>query len=221
MNLLVFYGGTFDPVHEGHLSIARAAHVALRETIALVPAADPPHRPSPGASAPQRADMLDLAVAGEPGLCVDRRELARDAASYTIDTLHDLRLQHGREQPIAWLLGADSFRGLPEWKRWRELLDCCHFVVADRAGSPLDDRLAPGLADALRGRWTHRPDDLKESPAGRVLRLEQPLHPASATAIRRAIARGLSWREDVPPAVADYIQRHRLYRDGSTPDPSL
>ena len=214
--LLVFYGGTFDPVHNGHLAIARAAREALASTIRMMPAADPPHRPPPGASAQQRAHMLDLAVAGERprgghGLCVDRRELQRDGRSYSIDTLRALRAEYGQQTPLALLVGADSFIGLPTWHQWRDLFDHTHFVVAERAGNPIDATLPAELADALAGRWCDTPEALMQAPAGRVLSLRQPLHGASATQIRERIAAGLPWRDDVPEAVAAYIQDQRLY----------
>lgn len=213
-SLLVLYGGTFDPVHHGHLAIAGAARDLLQATIRLMPAADPPHRAPPGASADQRAEMLDLALAGEPGLCVDRRELHRDGRSYSIDTLLELRAQIGDDAPVALLVGADSFVGLPDWHRWHELFDHAHFVVAERPGSPLDHDLRPELAAALEGRWRTAPAALREAPSGRVLRLRQPLHAESATSIRARIAAGEPWRDQVPAAVAAYIQRHGLYLNG-------
>ncbi len=213
-HLLLFYGGTFDPVHDGHLAIARAARAALDTTVRMMPAADPPHRAPPGATADQRADMLDLAVAGEPGLCVDRRELHREGRSYSVDTLLGLRAEFGTRVPIALLVGADSFVDLPDWSRWCDLFDHAHFVVAQRPGSPLDGALRPELAMQLDGRWCDQPDALREAPAGRVLRLHQPLHEASATAIRQRIAAGGAWRDDVPAAVAGYIQRQGLYLNG-------
>ena len=147
--LRVFYGGTFDPVHHGHLAIARAAHVTLGVPVALMPAADPPHRPPPGASAADRVAMLELALAGEPGLALDLRELARPGRSYSVDTLRALRDELGEAAPLALLVGADSFLGLPTWKAWEALLDLAHFVVAERAGSPLEAALAPPLAAAV------------------------------------------------------------------------
>lgn len=206
----IVYGGTFDPVHHGHLAIARAARDALAATVHLTPAADPPHRAPPGADAAQRARMVALAIAGEPGLALDERELRRDGRSYTVDTLRELRRERG-QAPIALLLGADSLLGLPAWHQWDALPDLAHLIVADRGGSELDARLPPPLADALRGRWSDDPDALRRQPAGRVLRLHQPLHPGSATAVRAAIAAGGPWRALVPGAVAEHIARQRLY----------
>jgi nicotinate-nucleotide adenylyltransferase len=209
--LRLFYGGTFDPIHNGHLAIAGAAHEALGATVRLMPAADPPHRPAPGADALQRAHMLDLAVAGIPGLVVDRRELQRQGRSFTIDTLRDLRAEFGPTVPLALLIGADSFIGLPTWREWRAIFQCAHFVVAPRPGSPLDAELPGVLATEVEGRWTDGAQELGESPAGRVFLLDQPLHPESATEIRRRIASHGDWERLVPPAVAAFIRAEGLY----------
>lgn len=209
--LTVFYGGTFDPVHDGHLAIARSARDTLGATIHLMPAADPPHRPAPGASASQRACMLDLAVAGEPGLAVDRREFSRTTRSYSIDTLREVRGQLGAQAPVALLIGADSLLELPTWKQWQALFALAHFVVAERIGNALDARMPPELEAFTQGRWVDGADALRAAPAGRLLRLRQPLHPGSATDIRERIASGRPWRHLVPAAVAGYIDRHRLY----------
>ena len=213
MTLRVFYGGTFDPVHQGHIEIARAARDALETIIALMPAADPPHRDPPGANAQQRAAMLELAIAGEPGLQVDRRELQREGRSWTIDTVRGLRAELGADASIALLVGADSFIGLPGWKHWRALLDLVHFVVAERLGSPLDADLPASLAEAVAMRWVRSPRALYAATGGHVLRLQQPLQPHSATDLRRRIAAGQPWRHLLPEAVAGYIEERGLYRD--------
>lgn len=212
--LRVLYGGTFDPVHNGHLAIARAAHAALQAEIHLMPAADPPHRPPPGAAAGDRAAMLQLALAGESGLRLDLRELQRGGRSYSVDTLRGLRGELGAQAPIALLLGADSFLGLPAWKAWRELFGLAHLVVASRAGNPLDAALPPALAAALQGRVVAAADALRQQAAGRVLYLRQPLHAQSASDIRARIADGRPWRHLLPAAVADYIRARGLYAPG-------
>lgn len=219
MGLLLLYGGTFDPVHRGHLATARAARDALGCTVHLMPAADPPHRPAPGADAAQRAAMVELAIAGEPGLLLDRRELHRGGRSYTVDTLLALRAETGADRPLAWLVGADSLLGLPGWNRWQLLFELAHLVVAERPGSALDAPLPAALAEALEPRWTDMPADLQRAPAGRVLRLRQPLHPASATEVRARAARGLPIDDQVPAAVAAFIEETGLY--GSRPGASL
>lgn len=213
--LHVFYGGTFDPVHAGHLAVAAAARDALAPAlgdvaIAFVPAADPPHRASPGADAAQRATMLDLATAGHAGFHVDRRELRRATPSWTIDTLREVRAELGPAAPVAWLLGADAFRGLPGWQAWSELFGLAHFIVAVRPGHDLA-ALPAELERACAGRWIADPAGLGTAPAGRVWRLAMPLHPASATAIRADLAAG----RDSPwlaPAVRAQIAREGLYR---------
>ena len=209
--LSVYYGGTFDPVHNGHLAIARAARDALGTCIRLMPAADPPHRARPGADAEQRAAMLELAIADDTGLQVDRRELRRTGRSWSIDTVHELRAELGDEAPIALLVGADSFIDLPDWKQWRELLQLVHFVVAERPGNALDKDLPPALAGAVAGRWAQAPQALFAGPGGSILYLHQPLQPHSATDLRRRIADGRPWRQLVPDAVADYIVGEQLY----------
>ena len=211
--LVVFHGGTFDPVHNGHLAIARTAHEAFGSAVRMMPAADPPHRAPPGATAAQRAQMLDLATAGEAGLCVDRRELEREGPSYTVLTLRELRMADP-DVPVALLLGADSFLGLAGWREWRALFDMAHFVIADRPGADWQPDALPGpLADEVRGRWTNSPAALAAAPAGRVLRLGQPLQDVSATDLRARIAAGHAWKHLVPDAVAGYIERLGLYRD--------
>jgi nicotinate-nucleotide adenylyltransferase len=208
--LTLIYGGTFDPFHKGHLAIARIAGAALSTPVTLVPAADPPHRPPPGANARQRLAMLEAAVAGEPGLRVDRRELDRPGRSYTVDTLRSLRGELGPDAPLALLVGADSFLGLPGWHEWEALFDLAHFVVADRSGS-LINALPPALAAMTASRWTEFPAVLRATPAGKVLCLHQPLQDASASEVRHRIAAGAPWRALVPPPVAAFIHSHGLY----------
>lgn len=216
MGLRIYYGGTFDPVHNGHLAIARAARDALNLPIRLLPAADPPHRPAPGASAEQRCRMLQLALADETGLLLDRHELERAARhpqrpSYTVDTLTELRQAFGPETPLAWLVGADSLLSLATWHRWQDLFGLAHFIVAERPGSSLPQVVEGVLGQALHGRWTDQPQDLEDAAAGHVLRLHQPLRSESASEVRARIAADGPWQPLVPPAVAGYIAEHRLY----------
>ncbi|MCL1633131.1 nicotinate-nucleotide adenylyltransferase [Luteimonas sp. SX5] len=214
-SLRLLYGGTFDPVHNGHLAVARHARDALGAQVHLMPAADPPHKGPTHADAEQRAAMLALAIGDEPGLLVDRRELLRDGPSYTIDTLRALRAELGPQAPIALLVGADSFLGLPTWKSWRELFGYAHFVVAERPGNGIDSALPADLAQRLAGRWAGAAAALSDAPSGKVLRLEQPLRPESASDIRRRIQAGEPWRDQVPFAVAAYIVQNRLYGAGT------
>ena len=160
--------------------------------------------------------MLDLAVADEPGLLVDRRELRRaqaqpDSRSYTIDTLRELREELGERAPIALLIGADSLVGLPTWREWRQLSDYAHFIVAERVGSPLNGEMPEELAGFIEGRWLSSPEKLTETPAGGLFRLKHPLQMESASEIRQRIIAGETWQNLVPPAVAGYITDNRLY----------
>jgi len=209
--LLLLYGGTFDPVHNGHLAIARAAHGTLRTDVHFMPAADPPHRPAPGATADQRRRMLELATAGERGLRVDPRELYRPGRSYSVDTLNGLRAEVGAVRPIALLIGSDSLLSLHTWHRWTELPTLAHLVVATRPGSGLDGPMHESIQAMLEARLVSDPAILASEPAGRVLMLQQPEVDLSATRIRAFIAAGQPWQAMVPPAVAAYICRHQLY----------
>lgn len=210
--LEILYGGSFDPVHEGHLAVARNARDAVAARVSLMPAADPPHKGPLHADARQRLAMLELAIDGEPGLGIEACELGRDGPSYTVDTLRLLRATRVGERPLAILVGADSFLSLPEWKEWRSLFDLAHILIAERGGSGFDPSALDGaLAEATAGRWARAPDELHRLACGLVLRLEQPLRPESASEVRRRIAAGGDWRSLVPPAVAGYIVENGLY----------
>jgi len=206
----ILYGGTFDPVHDGHLAVAEAASALLAADVDLLPSADPPHRAVPGASALQRAAMLDLAVEGHPRLHVDRRELRRGGPSYSYDTLQEVRTEIGSEAPLAWLLGADAFHDLTTWHRWRELFDLAHLIVAVRPGHPLDP-LAPALQLEVAARWTDDPVLLETTANGLLLLLDLPLRFEAASKLRARIASGAAWEDETPPAVAAYIHAHGLY----------
>ena len=216
MALALLYGGTFDPVHAGHVAVAAAARAALGAGVAFLPAADPPHRAAPGASAEQRAQMLERAIAGERGFAVDRRELHRAGPSWTVETLRELRGERGPDVPLAWLMGADAFRGLADWHEWRALFGLAHFVVAVRPGHELDP-LPADLARACAGRWVDRPGALAQRPAGGLFRLEMPLHPASATELRRRLRAGEPHGGWLAAPVADFIRAQGLYRGGTAP----
>jgi nicotinate-nucleotide adenylyltransferase len=211
----LLYGGTFDPVHEGHLAIARAAQRAFAQPVWLLPAADPPHRAPPGASAVQRATMLELAVGCERELRVDRRELSREGPSYTIDTLEEVRGEVGPQLPLVWILGVDSLLQLDGWHHWRRLFEHAHLLGVERPGTRLDaDWLrerAPAVHAELEARWT-TPAELARAPAGGYAPLPiSPLRSESATEVRRRIAAGEDWSALVPPLVARYIREQGLY----------
>lgn len=213
VRLRIYYGGTFDPVHNGHLAIAVAAQAAFNTDVILLPSADPPHRPPASASAEQRAAMVELAIAGHPGLRCDRRELLRSGKSYSVLTLRELREEHGPDQPLAWLIGIDSFLGLPSWHHWQDLFSLCHFIVVGRPG--LDIEAASSvLSAACQGRWQTDPEALTLHPSGRIYPLPTALRPESATAVRHGLQTGQNMNAVLPPSVAAYIHRHGLYTSG-------
>lgn len=212
----VCYGGTFDPVHKGHLAVARTVRDVLSAQVALLPAHDPPHKGPTRADARQRAAMLELAVGSEPGLCVDRRELDREGPSWTVDTLAELRSELGREAPIAWLIGADSLLQLASWHRWRELFGLAHIVAVDRPGAAVNadalEAQVPEVFAEIALRWRD-PGQLADAAFGGFAHVSMPvLRPESSTELRRRIRDGDPWQDWVPPEVAAYIVRHGLYR---------
>ena len=227
--LHLLYGGTFDPIHCGHLAVARAALAATRASrLNFVPAADPPHRAAPGATFADRVDLISAALGDEPPLPrgewgIDAREGHRAGPSFTVDTLREWRAERDAAAPVGFVMGADAFLGLPSWRDWRALFDLAHLVVAQRAGSDLG-ALPRTLADAVEGRWASDAADLHAAPSGRVFRLDLPLRPESATAVRLALqgrapapldapeADAGPWAAaGVPPAVAALIAARGLY----------
>ena len=216
---LGIFGGTFDPVHYGHLRAANEVRGKLDlAELRLVPARDPPHRGAPTATARQRAAMLELAIGEFPHLRIDTREIERTGKSYTFDTLAELRNEMPR-RPIVLVVGADAFAGLPAWHRWLEIPSLAHIAVVTRPGTRVEDALHGPLA-AL---WKDRLDDdvrqLENGPAGAIFAVSVTPQPISATAIRAALAQGREGIERVrgllPAVVLTYIDQHRLYR----PDP--
>ena len=209
-------GGTFDPVHYGHLRLADDVRIALSlPQVRLIPAGDPPHRPAPHASAADRLAMLELARAEFPALTIDPREINRTGKSYTVLTLEELRSEDSR-RPLLWIIGADSLLGLPEWHRWRELFDLAHLVVAERPGVSLEAELPAVLAGEWKARLTSDPALLRERAFGAIYRQRVTPQPISASAIRAAIARGAdsiaAVRGLLPDSVLAYIGRYGLYR---------
>ncbi|WP_132999629.1 nicotinate-nucleotide adenylyltransferase [Luteimonas arsenica] len=225
MSLLACYGGSFDPVHLGHLAVALAVRDALDAEVALVPAADPPHKDATHADAGDRVRMLELAAGGETGLHVDTLELDREGPSYTVDTLRLLRARQGPHRPIAWVVGGDSLLQLDRWHRWREIFAHGHVLAVARPGSPLgiDDVAERAPAVERQVGFRRRPTAaLADSPAGGFAVLDLPeLRPESSTEVRQRIATGGDWAAMLPPAVAGFIRERRLYGYGAAPEPSL
>ena len=214
-------GGTFDPIHCGHMELARELRAALPlSAVRLMPAGDPPHRSAPIASTANRVAMVELAVAGIPGLEVDLREIRRKGPSYTVVTLEELR-QEDRTRPLALIVGADAFLGLPAWHRWRDLFHLAHLIVVARPGVALDIARTPALLPEWESRRTGDARALLASAAGRIILQPVTAHDISATAIRAELARGAAGIDAVrgllPSAVLAYIERNQLYRPPPCP----
>jgi nicotinate-nucleotide adenylyltransferase len=210
--MLGVYGGTFDPVHFGHMRTA----LEVKESLGLselryLPCRSPPHRASPGANPQQRLLMLELALQDAGlGFCIDTRELDREGPSYMVDTLTSLHEEHA-DQPICLILGLDAFATLPFWHRWQELFLLAHFAVVRRPDSPQpawDEK----LGQIVRAGRVEAALDLHACAFGRIIFLEVTQLAISATAIRQLIAEGKNPRYLLPDAVLAMIQTQSLYR---------
>lgn len=206
MKAIGVFGGTFAPIHNGHLRLAIEARDRLGlDEVRLIPAGAPPLRAAPAVPGARRLRWVELAIAGEHGLVADDRELARRGPSWTFETLASLRLEFPGAS-LCLLLGQDAARQLPRWHRWRELPDLAHLVFCARPGQP--PGLPAPLARLLRGRRAPAPRALRRSTAGRWLSL--PLAPLaiSGSDVRRRLATGLSVRGLVADTVlADFTRK--------------
>lgn len=212
---LGIFGGTFDPVHFGHLRLAEEATDRLGLAgVRWIPAGQPRHRDAPCVTAEARLQMVRLAIAGNPRFSVDPAEAECGEASYTVPTLARLRRELGPERPLVLLLGADAYAGLPGWHRWQELFALAHIAVAHRPGHPLDIGALPAaLADAHRQRLTDSTTALGSTPAGNIFPMAMTPLDISATHIRELFVGGCSPRYLLPQAVIDYIGLHHLYKN--------
>jgi nicotinate-nucleotide adenylyltransferase len=182
--------------------------------VRIIPARIPPHRGTPSVTSAHRLEMARLACAGNPRFRLDHRECLREGASFTVDTLTELRSELGNEQSLCLLMGVDAYLALMTWSRWQQLFELGHIVIAHRPGFELDAGQLPApLALEHMARRTRESADLRIAPAGRVLTVDIPPLEISATAIRAALREGRSVRYLLPDAVLDYIGRNRLYKD--------
>lgn len=206
---VAIFGGTFNPIHFGHLRSA----LELLESLSLaqlrfMPAGEPPHRDAPQVSARHRAAMVELAIAGEPRFVCDTRELHRQGPSYTVDSLLELRAELGEQQGLCLVMGCDALLGLPGWHRWDELLDFAHLVIMARPGWNLPSEGA--VAGLLRDH-AGSIEDLSQQAAGRVITRTLRPQDISATNIRGLLQLGLSARYLLPESVLAYIAERGLY----------
>lgn len=205
-------GGSFDPVHLAHLRTA----VEVRDLLGLtelrfVPCGQPPHRTAPIASAPQRVAMLRLAIAGEPGLMIDEREIQREGPCYTFNTLQSLREEFPRV-PLCLIIGADQFVNFDTWHRWQEILGLAHLVVVYRPGwNPTGQIGNAELERLVQEHTTAEPGSLRNAVGGQLFFAQVSQFDLSSSRIRALLQQRKSVRYLVPDVVYDYIHSQNLY----------
>lgn len=207
---IAIFGGTFDPVHYGHLRAA--AEVAEQLGVSdfrLLPAGEPPHRDSTWASPRHRMAMLELALAPHADLSVDDREVLRDGPSYMTDTLASIRAEAG-DLPVVLCLGQDAANQLHCWHEWTRLIDLAHLLVMTRPEA--EPSYSVAVAEVFEGRWVDDPKALMDHPAGRVCKVDVTCLAISSTDIRNQLARNGNPRFLLPSTVLAYIRKHGLYR---------
>jgi nicotinate-nucleotide adenylyltransferase len=210
MRSIAVLGGTFDPVHFGHLRSALELTEQGFDEVRLMPCHVPVHREVPHCCAQQRFEMLQLAVKNEPQLTIDRHEIDRQGQSFTVDTLTALRSELGNEVSLNLIMGMDAFLGLPKWREWQRIIALANIVVIARPGFvlPADGVMQQFFSERRIGSI----EAIRQTPYGRVVVQQLALLDISATRIRTLLRRGQSARYLLPEAVWDYIEQHRLYR---------
>ena len=209
-------GGSFDPVHSGHVALGSLFATALPAAeLRVIPAGDPWQKNALLASPAQRVEMVKLAFAGLPStlrVTIDQREIRRGAPTYSIDTLRELRAECGPQVSLVFLMGADQLQRLDTWRDWQQLFEYAHFCVAARPGFALD---GPGVPAAVAQQFTRRLDTLERirtTPHGLTYLAKDFAVDISATNIRAALQRGERASALLPPVVLDYIEQHNLYK---------
>lgn len=213
--LIGVFGGTFDPIHYGHLRVAEeiAEMIGLRE-LRFVPAGVPRLRHTPAVSLQHRAEIVRIAIRGNSGFVLDEREIRRHGVSYSVESLRELKQEMGECVILCFIIGVDAFMKLAEWHRWRELFGLCHFIIAARPGYALASNrytLPQELEEECAQRWVSSADSLKYAPSGLVFIAPTTLLDISATTIRARIAAGKSIRYLMPDAALDYVAANHLY----------
>lgn len=209
--MIGIFGGTFDPVHYGHLrSALEVKDIFGLDEVRLIPCANPPHREQPAVTAKMRLQMLELAIKTQPGLKIDTRELDRHTLSeltpsYMVDTLASLRQEFPTE-PLLLFIGSDAFNYLTGWHQWQQLFDYAHLVVLTRPGFEIE-----GLDDFFKARLAKDINELTQNPAGKLFLSQVTQLDISATAIRNMIAKKQNPGFLLPDAVIEYIKQHKLY----------
>lgn len=205
--LICLFGGTFDPVHYGHLKpLDELQQYLAADAIHILPASVPPHRPPPRASSEQRLNMLQLALDEYPGFTLDSRELERSGPSWTVLTLQSFRQQYP-DSSLCLVMGSDAFNGLTSWYHWQQIPQLANIIVIERAGMETSTRpdwaIEHVVADV---------DSLRVSMCSSILFVSQKGYEISATEIRARVAEGLDVTGMLPEKVIDYIRRNRIYQ---------
>lgn len=211
MALIGIFGGTFDPVHFGHLRMAEEVlNLTPMEQLRFVPSKQPPHRERPGASPEERLSLLEAALeGGDPRLRIDTRELKREGPSFMVDTLISLREEMGEQPPIALIVGQDAAQGLPGWSRWLSLFELAHLIILRRPGYP--KTWPEGSASIFESRLASDSECLQTAPHGLILNLEVTQLEISASQIRALTQKGQSTRYLLPERVIEEIRSRGLY----------
>ena len=198
-------GGTFDPIHLGHLYIAEQVEMRLQtRQMLFIPCSLPVHRALPRASTQHRCEMIRLALHGHEGFLLNTMEVERGGPSYSVDSLRELRQQTGER--LLLLLGADAFNGFADWKQPREILRLAHLVVCCRPGFEIN-------AELFADHHVKSAQDLRDREAGAILPLQVDAIDCSSSQVRALLDQGITPRQFLTPAVADYIDEHNLYRN--------
>jgi len=212
MRRIGLLGGTFNPIHFGHLRMAQElAEVLSLDEVRFIPSANPPHKTAPSVSAKHRANMVQLAVENNPLFKLDTRELKRIGASYTIDTLTSLRHELGNNVALCLMMGSDAFTKLNSWHRWQELLNFCHLILVQRPNNRTKQPLVKELESILHQHYTEHSEDLTSYAAGYIHMQAITELDISSTAIRDTFQRKLIPRYIMPEKVINYIEANQLY----------
>ncbi len=205
-------GGTFDPIHDGHLRLALEACKQLGlAQVRIIPVNIPPHRDKPVISADHRVNMINLAINNESKLCIDLRELEKDEISYTINTVKSLR-EEFKTASLCLIVGHDAFNKINTWHEWEKLLDYVHIIVANRPGETIDD--APEeIHNWSEQHITNDISDINCKSHGYIYFMKIPMLEISSSNIRAALANKRSVEEQLPPQILSYIKSHNLYQD--------
>jgi nicotinate-nucleotide adenylyltransferase len=209
MSPIGIFGGTFDPIHYGHLRTAFELLQALKlSEMRFMPAGNPPHREQTIATTEQRVAMVQAAIAGQPGFTMDDRETRREGPSYSVDTLAQLRAEYP-DRSLCLIVGMDAFLGLPKWHQWRDILQLAHLVVAHRPGWRAPT-MGP-LGELLVDNGTGAVNDLHDALAGRIFIHAVTQLEISSTEVRKLIAAGRNPRYLMPDSVCDIIAQTHCY----------